>query len=106
VRSGGNPAVATAKPKTYDHTGQIIQEFSLSIFIFTAKAYRATWTPRVSTAPNVRESARSTGFGDGREFDEIRDGSHELFSPAKIKMEGDGVSVFRSELSWNVVGNM
>ena len=50
--------------------------------------------------------SRSTGFGDGREFDEIRDGSHELFSPAKIKMEGDGVSVFRSELSWNVFGNM
>jgi hypothetical protein len=49
---------------------------------------------------------RSTGFGDGREFDEIRDGSYELFSPAKIKMEGDGVSVFRSELPWNVVGNM
>jgi Universal stress protein family len=48
----------------------------------------------------------STGFGDGREFDEIRNGSHELFSPAKIKMEGDGVGVDRSELSWNVVGNM
>ena len=49
---------------------------------------------------------RSTGFGDGGEFDEIGDGSHELLSPPKIKMEGDGVSVFRCELSWNMIGNM
>ena len=59
-----------------------------------------------STAPKGREHACSKAFGDRREFDQIRDGSHELFSPAKIKMKGDGVSVVRSELSWNVVGNM
>ncbi len=45
-------------------------------------------------------------FGKGRAFDYIGDGGHELFSPAKIKMESDSEGIFQRELSRNVVGNM
>src|SRR5258705_1718476 len=45
-------------------------------------------------------------FGKGRAFDYIGDGGHELFSPAKIKMESDSERIFQRELSRNVVGNM
>jgi len=45
-------------------------------------------------------------FGKGRAFDYIGDGGHELFSPAKIKMESDSEGIFQRELSRNVVGNV
>ena len=91
----------------------IIENMMASIYDSAPKARYNKGRPKSAhksgvwgTRNGAALGSRSTGFGDGREFDEIRDGSHELFSPAKIKMEGDGVSVFRSELSWNVVGNM
>ena len=84
--------------------GQWSTQHSSKFFAIKSRATYITdgWGTRTGTVLG----SRSTGFGDGREFNEIRDGSHELFSPAKIKMEGDGVSVFGSELGWNVVGNM
>ena len=56
--------------------------------------------------PNSVDVIRWIAWGKGRAFDYSGDRTHELFSPPKVKMQTDSESIFRPELSWNMIANM